>query len=83
MKPISEDLRRRIIDRIQENEESQPDIAEQPTDLHECRIEVLQRGVLFYEINRRINLIFRPFIRGRGNRRHSSASQATSINNGF
>lgn len=29
MKPISNDLRRRIIDRIQENEQSQPDIAEQ------------------------------------------------------
>lgn len=29
MKPISNDLRRRIIDRIQDNEESQPEIAEQ------------------------------------------------------
>lgn len=28
MKPISNDLRRRIIDRIQENEQSQPEIAE-------------------------------------------------------
>jgi transposase len=28
MKPYSNDLRRRIIDRIQDNEESQPDIAE-------------------------------------------------------
>lgn len=28
MKPISTDLRRRIIDRLQENEESQPEIAE-------------------------------------------------------
>lgn len=27
MKPIFNDLRRRIIDRIQENEESQPEIA--------------------------------------------------------
>lgn len=29
MKPISNDLRRRIIDRIQENQESQPEVAEQ------------------------------------------------------
>lgn len=29
MKPISNDLRRRIIDLIQENEESQPEVAEQ------------------------------------------------------